>query len=218
MDLNAQAHALQVLARADRQASVSGKVRATLAQGQVRLQGQLRADRAALLLPDANAPRLGSDVVVHRADDAPRRDAAAPARRTLPAAQVELRLDLGDDFAVQGHGITTRLGGQVEVQSGGPGGAAPRVTGEVRTVQGRYRAWGQMLDVESGLIRFNGAYDNPALDILALRPQISTRAGVQVQGTAQSLGERTTSSVVQAISLVIVLDAFAAIWFMHMGW
>ena len=42
--------------------------------------------------------------------------------------------------------------------------------------------------------------------------------GLQVTGTAQSVGERTTSSVVQAISLVIVLDAFAAIWFMHMGW
>jgi phospholipid/cholesterol/gamma-HCH transport system permease protein len=42
--------------------------------------------------------------------------------------------------------------------------------------------------------------------------------GLQVQGTAQSVGERTTSSVVQTISLVIVLDAIAAIWFMHMGW
>lgn len=42
--------------------------------------------------------------------------------------------------------------------------------------------------------------------------------GLQVTGTAQSVGERTTSSVVQTISLVIVLDAFAAIWFMHMGW
>jgi len=42
--------------------------------------------------------------------------------------------------------------------------------------------------------------------------------GLKVTGTAQSLGERTTSSVVQAISLVIVLDAFAAIWFMRMGW
>ncbi|MBA2237488.1 MAG: ABC transporter permease [Lysobacter sp.] len=41
--------------------------------------------------------------------------------------------------------------------------------------------------------------------------------GLQVQGTAQSVGERTTSSVVQSISLVIVLDAFAAIWFMEMG-
>lgn len=42
--------------------------------------------------------------------------------------------------------------------------------------------------------------------------------GLQVKGTAQSVGERTTSSVVQAISLVIVIDAFAAIWFMEMGW
>ncbi|HZX80976.1 MAG TPA: MlaE family lipid ABC transporter permease subunit [Lysobacter sp.] len=40
--------------------------------------------------------------------------------------------------------------------------------------------------------------------------------GLQVQGTAQSVGERTTSAVVQAISLVIVLDAMAALWFMVM--
>jgi len=40
--------------------------------------------------------------------------------------------------------------------------------------------------------------------------------GLQVEGTAQSVGERTTSSVVQAISLVIVLDAIAALWFMVM--
>lgn len=42
--------------------------------------------------------------------------------------------------------------------------------------------------------------------------------GLQVQGTAQSVGERTTSSVVQTISLVIVIDALAALWFMHVGW
>ncbi len=42
--------------------------------------------------------------------------------------------------------------------------------------------------------------------------------GLQVTGTAQSVGERTTSSVVQTISLVIILDAMAALWFMHMGW
>ena len=63
-------------------------------------------------------------------------------------------------------------------------GAPPRVTGEVRTDEGRYRAWGQMLDVETGLIRFNGPYNNPSLDILALRPNISVRAGVQVSGSA----------------------------------
>ena len=42
--------------------------------------------------------------------------------------------------------------------------------------------------------------------------------GLQVKGTAQSLGERTTSSVVQSISLVIVIDAFAALWFMQMDY
>ncbi|AKC87239.1 ABC transporter permease [Pseudoxanthomonas suwonensis] len=42
--------------------------------------------------------------------------------------------------------------------------------------------------------------------------------GLRVQGTAQSVGERTTSSVVQTISLVIIIDALAALWFMHMGW
>jgi ABC-type transporter Mla maintaining outer membrane lipid asymmetry permease subunit MlaE/ABC-type transporter Mla MlaB component len=39
--------------------------------------------------------------------------------------------------------------------------------------------------------------------------------GFQTLGTAQSVGERTTSAVVQCISLVIVLDAIAAVFFME---
>ena len=42
--------------------------------------------------------------------------------------------------------------------------------------------------------------------------------GLKVEGTAQSVGERTTASVVQSISLVIVIDALAALWFMKMDW
>jgi phospholipid/cholesterol/gamma-HCH transport system permease protein len=42
--------------------------------------------------------------------------------------------------------------------------------------------------------------------------------GFKVTGTAQSVGERTTSSVVQSISLVIVIDALAAVFFMEIGW
>ena len=40
--------------------------------------------------------------------------------------------------------------------------------------------------------------------------------GLQVKGTAQSVGERTTSAVVQSISLVIILDALAAMWLTYM--
>jgi len=42
--------------------------------------------------------------------------------------------------------------------------------------------------------------------------------GFKVIGTAQSVGERTTSAVVQSITLVIIIDALAAVFFMELGW
>ncbi|MCZ8093700.1 MAG: translocation/assembly module TamB domain-containing protein [Acidovorax sp.] len=202
LNLQAQAKALQVLVRADRQVSVSGNLQATLEQGQLSLTGQLTTDRATILLPDETAPTLGSDVVVRSAarDKQAQASAQAAAKAQQKAEQpapeptgrittakpplMAVTLNLGRDFALQGHGITTRLTGEVELRSSPTPGAPPRVTGEVRTEEGRYRAWGQMLDVETGLIRFNGPYNNPSLDILALRPNISVRAGVQVTGSA----------------------------------
>lgn len=42
--------------------------------------------------------------------------------------------------------------------------------------------------------------------------------GFKVSGSAQSVGEHTTSSVVQSIFMVILLDALAALYCMEMGW
>ncbi|AZT83777.1 ABC transporter permease [Marinobacter sp. NP-4(2019)] len=42
--------------------------------------------------------------------------------------------------------------------------------------------------------------------------------GFKVNGSAQSVGEHTTSSVVQSIFMVILLDSIAALFFMEMGW
>lgn len=42
--------------------------------------------------------------------------------------------------------------------------------------------------------------------------------GFKVSGSAQSVGEHTTSSVVQSIFVVILLDALAALFYMEMGW
>ena len=42
--------------------------------------------------------------------------------------------------------------------------------------------------------------------------------GMQVKGNAEEVGLRTTSAVVQAIFLVIVLDAFFAVFFTSIGW
>lgn len=42
--------------------------------------------------------------------------------------------------------------------------------------------------------------------------------GMQVEGDAEQVGLRTTAAVVQAIFLVIVLDAFFAVFFSSIGW
>ena len=193
LDFTAQLRALQVQVRADRQASVSGTLRAGLQGGQVTVRGDLTVDRATIILPEASAPQLGDDVVVRsaaidRANAAKAQQTSQSAARTqtAQAPDIAVTLNLGRDFALQGFGITTRLEGALDVRGASSPGAPPRITGEVRTVQGRYRAWGQALNVETGIARFNGPYDNPSLDILAVRPNISVRAGVQVSGSAKA--------------------------------
>jgi phospholipid/cholesterol/gamma-HCH transport system permease protein len=42
--------------------------------------------------------------------------------------------------------------------------------------------------------------------------------GMQVSGNAEEVGLKTTAAVVQAIFLVIVLDAFFAVFFTQIGW
>ncbi|MCC5747457.1 translocation/assembly module TamB domain-containing protein, partial [Klebsiella pneumoniae] len=134
-----------------------------------------------IILADSSAPTLDDDVHVHsaasrkaaqeKAEQAARQAQAPGAVRAVRPPDIQVSIDLGNDFALQGYGITTRLEGQLQVANG------PRITGEVHTVNGRYRAWGQALDVEKGTVRFSGPYANPAIDITAIRPNIAVRAG-----------------------------------------
>ena len=56
------------------------------------------------------------------------------------------------------------------------------VLGEVRIERGTYKAYGQDLSIDSSVVRFSGPYDNPTLNIIAIRPNISVRVGVQITG------------------------------------
>ena len=224
MDMRAQLRSLRLLVRSDRQITVSGDLQAGLADGQFTVRGNIDTERAVIILPDESAPSLGSDVVVRSAAktaeaaataqrDAARASADAAKPQTAKAPDVAVTFDLCKDFAVQGRGITTRLEGKLDIRSTSLT-APPRVTGEVRTVKGQYRAYGQQLDVETGLARFNGPVDNPSLDILAIRPNITQRAGVQVTGTAQSprvkLYSEPVLSDVETLSWVVLGRASAS--------
>ena len=187
MDLQMQARSLRVTNRADRRLSISGDVNARLDRGRMRLRGTLQADSALFILPDDSTPTLGKDVVVVRAREAVKlRQEQQQALSVMGLPDVQVLLRLGPDFQLRGQGMQTRLAGEVQLVSNEATAGQPRLTGEVRTAAGRYRAYGQSLDIEQGLLRFSGPYDNPALDILALRPNLAQRVGVRVTGTAMA--------------------------------
>jgi translocation and assembly module TamB len=78
------------------------------------------------------------------------------------------------------------LSGKLELRSVDQRFLAPRLVGELSADNGTYKAYGQNLDIDVGVLRFNGPYDNPAIDILAIRPNLQQRVGVQISGTALS--------------------------------
>jgi translocation and assembly module TamB len=192
MALEVQAKALRLSSRSDRRVVISGKVAAQLRDARLSLRGTLAADQALITLPDDSAPQLGDDVVVRRpaakvpATATPAQNASAASRASSPRLVTDLliELDLGPDFQVRGRGLDTRLAGKLSLHA--VDRELPNLTGTVRTVRGTYRAYGQRLDIEQGIVRFVGAVDNPMLDILAIRPKLSQRVGVQVNGTALS--------------------------------
>ena len=184
IDLQATARQLRVSSRADRRLTLSGQVTTQLAGPRLQIRGKLRADAALFVLPDEATPALSTDVVVRGGRN------LAPGTPTVAQVQpdVSVDLDLGPQFDVRVRGLQARLTGQLNLRST-PAQPEPRVFGEVRTTHGSYRAYGQQLTIENGMLTFNGPYDDPALDILAIRPlgsNATQRVGVQINGSAQS--------------------------------
>ncbi|WP_293603814.1 translocation/assembly module TamB domain-containing protein [Polaromonas sp. UBA4122] len=188
VQLSAKLERLHASLRTDRQVTVSGEVQASLKGDQTELTGKLVIDQARIILPDEGTPQLGDDVLVRTTRGAAAGQ-KAPAQTSAPTSDKEVRpiklavqIDLGRDFRIQGKGLDTRVRGTLALY--GDSLREPRLTGTVNTAGGQYRAYGQRLDVEQGVLRFTGPVDNPTLDILAIRPNLTQRVGVQITGTA----------------------------------
>ncbi len=188
VQLEVKLQRLRASIRTDRQLTVSGEVQASLTGRQAALTGKLVVDQARIILPDEGTPQLGDDVLVRTASGAaagqkaPAQTNAQSADKTSPPVKLAVQLDLGRSFRIQGKGLDTQVRGSLALAGDSLG--EPRLTGTVRTFGGQYRAYGQRLDVEQGVLRFTGAIDNPTLDILAIRPNLTQRVGVQITGTA----------------------------------
>jgi autotransporter translocation and assembly factor TamB len=146
----------------------------------VRLQHQSIDIQGDLLIPYAKlqpknittAARVSNDTVIVGGVEAPE------AKWTVTT---RVRLTLGDRVNFFGYGFEGRLGGRLLIEEV-PGQPA-RGTGSINILEGRYRAYGQRLDIEKGRLLFTGGpLTNPGLDLRAVRKTNNVTAGIKVKG------------------------------------
>jgi translocation and assembly module TamB len=184
MQLKLSADKLEMLSRPDRILVISGTSSLTRDAKHFQLDGKFRADRANIELAGADTPTLSDDVVIVGKGKAPVKTAQG-----MPL-NIDVEADLGDNFKLKGKGLDAELAGTLRIRVADR--RPPRVNGSIRVVSGTYAAYGQKLAIERGVINFTGAYDNPGLNILAVRrrpegealSETNVEAGVEVRGTA----------------------------------
>jgi translocation and assembly module TamB len=165
--------------------ALTGTVNARIRGPAIALSGKVRADRGVIRLPESDTPVVSKDVVVRgrppvAANRASVGGSSGGSGGGLPAT--DLVVDLGDKFAVKGRGVDAQITGTLALRGGER--QPLRVNGVVRSDKGTVSAYGQTLAIERGTMTFTGPPDNPTLNVIAIRPNLTQRVGVQVTGFA----------------------------------
>lgn len=163
----------------DWQISASPSITAVFDNYITTIVGQLTIPSAEVMVREIpeGAQRASPDSVVHRQGD------EEPARRRR--IDLHLRTTFGEDVRFSGFGLTTGLEGAIQLR----GGTHAPYTGQgsLTLVNGRYKAYGQELEIERGNLIFTGPLDEPLLDIRAIRRTPDVIAGIQLSGTPSRL-------------------------------
>jgi translocation and assembly module TamB len=179
---------LQVLSGPEGRLTLSGQATASNVAQQLSIAGKFIVDRALFSLPEKSAPELSDDVVIIR-DSKSQKQVAAPGTDpgNKPAGpfspRVSIEVDLGNRFRFEGAGAELRLVGSIRVESAP--GETLQAFGTVRVAEGMYEAFGAELNIERGIINFQGPLNNPNINILAMRREQDVSAGVQITGNVK---------------------------------
>ena len=177
---------LSVLERPDMRLAISGAGDAGFDGKRLSLKGELRADRGYLNIDQERLPRPGEDVVIAGRPRPSKGEAA-----TLPL-DLDVQLDLGPDLRLEGQNFDGRLTGRVRCMTAEDG--TLRAIGRLRMANALVFAVGQRLEVDPGELIFNGAIDNPALNVTAWRRNQAVEAGVQITGNVRTPRVQLVSS------------------------
>ena len=94
---------------------------------------------------------------------------------------MNIDLDLNDQVFFRGEGVDVTLGGRLKLT------AQPKqdiqAVGTVAVVKGKYKAYGQDLNITKGTVSFVGPLSRPNLNIRAVRNLSPVGAGVEVLAT-----------------------------------
>ncbi len=180
-----------LLQRKDRWLVVSGQANITQVDNVWGLLGKLRADAAYFKLPKLPPPSLSSDVVVSKGAKLIDEDVELDTAKKGLKTKLDLQIEMGPRFVFVGRGLNTALTGTLRLRS--TDGSPVHASGSIVTNGGQYEGYGQQLEIERGILNFQGAPSNPALNIRALRKGLPVEAGVDVTGTVASPQVRLVS-------------------------
>ncbi len=91
-------------------------------------------------------------------------------------------ITLGEDIRFNGFGLASKLTGKFHL---GHNKNTLVSRGTLKIKEGEYRAYGQRLTIEHGVLVFHGPLANPGLDIRATRSVDDIKVGINLAGTLQ---------------------------------
>ncbi len=170
-----KADRLPILQRHDRWLILSGQGEAHSTWTSLNLQAGFYVNAGYIEHNESGAPVLSNDVVILGREE---KDEGSKLDMT-----VNVTVALGDALYLQAFGLDTKLAGNIvaRIEPERP----LSVSGMVMTVGGVFKGYGQNLTIERGQINFQGAVDNPGLNVVALRKGLPVEAGVEVSGTVR---------------------------------
>ena len=174
-----QAKNFAALERPDLRLVTSGEGEASFDGKRLSLTGELRAERGHLEIERERMPKLGEDVVITGQPKS-----TAPREKTPLPLDLNVDLDLGENLTVRAQGLEGKLTGRINLATSKDGEL--RAYGKLATLNATFYAYGQRLQVDPGILIFDGPIDNPTLQITAWRKNQAVEAGVQVSGTVRA--------------------------------
>jgi translocation and assembly module TamB len=113
-------------------------------------------------------PSLSSDVIVqNKRSQKTAGEPDANAKKVI-RTRLDMTFDMGPKFVFVGRGLDTGLAGSLRLRSAD--GSPLQANGSISTRNGLYEGYGQQLEIERGILNFQGPPLNPGLNILAVRP------------------------------------------------